>query len=67
MKKITSLRGIRPLLLAVWGMLSASAQTVVFEEDFSSVKNGNSTSTSGSSTAWSKNSNFSNQIFENFS
>ena len=59
MKKITSLLGILPLLLAVWGMLSASAQTVVFEEDFSSVTKGNSTSTSGSSTAWSKNSNFS--------
>lgn len=60
MKKITSLRGILPLLLAVWGMLSASAQTVVFEEDFSSVTKGNSTNTSnGSNTAWSGNSNFS--------
>lgn len=29
MKKITSLRGILPLLLAVWGMLSASAQSTV--------------------------------------
>ena len=29
MKKITSLRGILPLLLAVWGMLSASAQGTV--------------------------------------
>lgn len=59
MKKITSLRGILPLLLAVWGMLSASAQTVVFEEDFSSVTKGNSTNTSnGSNTAWSGNSNF---------
>lgn len=58
MKKITSLRGILPLLLAVWGMLSASAQTVVFEEDFSSVTKGNSTNTSnGSNTAWDGNSN----------
>lgn len=29
MKKITSLRGFLPLLLAVWGMLSASAQSTV--------------------------------------
>lgn len=59
MKKITSLRGILPLLLAVWGMLSASAQTVVFEEDFSSVTKGNSTGSSGSNTEWSGNSSFS--------
>lgn len=59
MKKITSLRGILPLLLAVWGMLSASAQTVVFEEDFSSVKSGDNVTTDGSSSPWTKNSNFS--------
>lgn len=59
MKKITSLRGFLPLLLAVWGMLSASAQTVVFEEDFSSVTKGNSTGSSGSNTEWSGNSSFS--------
>lgn len=29
MKKITSLRGFLPLLLAVWGMLSASAQSTI--------------------------------------
>lgn len=59
MKKITSLRGILPLLLAVWGMLSASAQTIVFEEDFSSVKSGDNVTSDGSSSPWTKNSNFS--------
>ncbi len=60
MKKINLLRGILPLLLAVWGVLTASAQTVVFEEDFSSVTTGNSTNTSnGSNSSWSGNSNFS--------
>lgn len=57
MKKSTFLRSLLTLLvMAVWGT-SAMAQTVVFNEDFSSITNGNNTSTSGSSTAWSGNKN----------
>ena len=59
MKKLKFLRSVLPLLLTMWGMLSASAQTVVFEEDFSSVKSGDNVTTGGSGSAWTKNSNFS--------
>lgn len=59
MKKLKFLRSVLPLLLIMWGMLGASAQIVVFEEDFSSVKSGDNVTNGGSNSAWTINSNFS--------
>lgn len=60
MKKITSLKNVFKMCLALGMMLCAkpaNGQTVIFSEDFSSITTGDNTTLTGSDVAWTRNSN----------